>query len=690
MLETLIRTSALFVIVAIATFALRRRSAAVRHMLWMFAIVGAVLLPGLARLAPFQWRILPNSVSVDEIQQTRARSAGIVPGKRVTAAESEFEAASVPSLAAVDGAAPATSKVGVGTVLLWMWAAGAVFLLLRLVVSLIAVNRIAARASEITDDSWRMLTDRAIRAMGVRVPVEVRRSDEVAMPFATGVWRPVIVLPAETDNWNAHQRDAVLLHELAHISRGDLAMNILSHVTRAAYWVNPLAWLAAHRLRVEGEKAADDAVLRGGARPSEYADHLLSIVRSVGATVPNVALAMARRSDFEGRLLAILEPGVPRARMTRVRAASLAALFVMAILPLAAMTSAAPTAPSQADIDLALNGASKVKLQSQPNNAPLPAASGEVAALSATLGDESVNVRLAAAQSLGNLQDPAAITALAKALKEDTDARVREACAAALGEIDDNRAVPHLLEALKSEKTPKVKARIVEALREIDDPSAVPGVIVALRDDSPEVRREAASALAEFEEPTGLRALIGLARDGDVQVRREVAQHIGQLETSEALQALMSMATDVDDEVRANAIESMEHFENDQQVIAPLVKALGDKSPHVRQHAADALGGKHDMIKSAPDALIRALQDPDRDVRRNAANALGNIGDEAAVPGLKKLVSDSDVETRRHAVEALKEIGGAEAIQALMGLLKDNDPEVRKTAAEALGKRRGG
>ena len=685
MIETIFRTSALFILVAVATFALRNRSAGLRHLLWSFAVAGAVLLPGLTKIAPFQWRVLP-------VSQATASAPPIANGSKVKATDKAAAAPEeVPAAETAPAPASAARSVLPPSIDMWrvfagLWLVGALALLARMIVGLVTVQRIANRATEITDPSWRAVTDRAIRAMNVRIPVEVRRSDEVAMPFATGLVRPVIVLPANTDAWTDIQREAVLLHELAHISRGDLAMNVLSHVMRAAYWVNPLAWLAAHRLRVEGEKAADDAVIRGGARPSDYADHLLSIVRTVGNTVPNVALAMARRSDFEGRLLAILEPGVPRGRLSRVRAFGLAAVFLAATLPLAAMTRAGAPMPSTKEIEAALQD---IPAARQMNTTPLPVASATVAALASALGDATVTVRLAAVQSLGNLQDPAAIAALAKALKEDTDARVREAAAWALGEIDDNRAVPHLLDALRNEKVVKVREKIVSALREIDDPGAAAGVVAVLKDPASEVRRAAVQALAEFEDSGSLAALLTMTRDDDVEVRREVAQHIGSLETSAALDALLVMARDTDDEVRASAVESLHQFEKDQRVVPALVTALKDKNAHVREHAADGLGNIEDQ-KSAPSALIDALADPDRDVRRAAASSLGNIGDEAAVPALKRLTADTDVETRRHAVEALKDIGGTEAIQALMGLLKDPDPEVRKTAAEALGKRRGG
>ncbi len=687
MIDAIIKSAILLGVVAIVTRLLQRRTASLRHVLWSFAIVGAVTIPVLSRLAPFHLAVLPQS---NATASHATPSAASKHDAKVSATPSPSDAEADAAAGRAVASPPSVTAAGTGsssisrtipwtTALAIIWAMGALILLARLVVGLTIVQRIAGRARDIVDPDWRAAIERSARATGLRFPVAVRFSDEVPVPYTCGLARPIVVLPTSANEWSVERRNAVLLHELAHISRGDLAMNILSHTMRAMYWLNPLAWLAAHRLRVEGERACDDAVLRAGAKPSDYADHLLSIVRSVGRPVPKVALAMARSSDFEGRLLAILEPGVPRARLGRTRAAGLAAVFLGALMPLAAMTSAPAVASS-----VALQ-AQDVTSAKPFNTAPLPPASSTVAALAEAAGDASATVRLAAVNSLGQLQDPAAIAALAKALKEDTDARVREAAAWALGEIDDNRAVPHLLEALKIERVTRVKAKIVEALAQIKDASALPGVIAVVRDPAPEVRRAAVRALSEFEDQAAVPALAGLIRDDDVEVRRGVAEGLGRLESPVAIDPLSSMTHDADSEVRANAIESLHHF-RDQKLVAVFAAALKDSSARVRQHAAEALGGIE--LKTAPRALIDALSDQNRDVRRQAAEALGNIGDEAAVPALKKLVGDGDPQIRRAGAEALKEIGGADAIQALMALLKDPDPSVRRTAAEALGKKR--
>ena len=132
-------------------------------------------------------------------------------------------------------------------------------------------------------------------------------SDQVEMAFAFDAFTPTIILPASAEEWSDDRRRAVLLHELAHIRRRDLIGHVIAGVACAVYWFNPFVWAAARRLRVESELASDDVVLESGVRPSDYAQHLLDLVTSVGQGAPTVALAMARPREFEGRLVAILD-----------------------------------------------------------------------------------------------------------------------------------------------------------------------------------------------------------------------------------------------------------------------------------------------------------------------------------------------------------------------------------------------
>jgi TonB family protein len=154
-----------------------------------------------------------------------------------------------------------------------------------------------------------------------------------------GLSRPALYMPADAANWTAERRRAVLLHELAHISRRDHLTHIMARFALALYWWNPLAWAAWREFLKEREKAADDVVLSTGECPSAYANHLLEIARSLqtDAAFGWTGVAAARRSQLESRLLSILD-----AHRNRKAAGSLAALTaslaaLLLVLPLAAM-----------------------------------------------------------------------------------------------------------------------------------------------------------------------------------------------------------------------------------------------------------------------------------------------------------------------------------------------------------------
>jgi len=112
----------------------------------------------------------------------------------------------------------------------------------------------------------------------------------------------------ECSKWSEEHRAVVLRHELAHIARADTLTQTLGAVACAVYWFNPLVWIAARALRAEQERACDEKVLVSGTPAVEYAAHLLEVARSARTLGPQgfVSLAMARPSQLEGRLLAVL------------------------------------------------------------------------------------------------------------------------------------------------------------------------------------------------------------------------------------------------------------------------------------------------------------------------------------------------------------------------------------------------
>ena len=220
---------------------------------------------------------------------------------------------------------------------LLIWGAGALFLLASRGIGLLQVWRIKGRAKRIREPSWRALVAQLAAELGLGRRVTLLASDRSISPMSWGVWRPVILLPAAREEWSDPCRRVVLLHELAHIKRLDYVSQMLAQLARALYWFNPLVWLACRQLRIEREQACDDQVLAAGTKPSDYSTHLLEIARSI--QLPRWgwqgAVAMARHSQIEGRLLAILDSRRSHRALSR-RAQGLILLTVcLVVLPLA-------------------------------------------------------------------------------------------------------------------------------------------------------------------------------------------------------------------------------------------------------------------------------------------------------------------------------------------------------------------
>ena len=707
----------LVLIAACLTRLLGRSPAAARHLVWSLAVGGLLLLPVMTQLP---WRLelttlaaardafapAPGDPSVAErsvLVAKNDRSKHLVMDAGSTATPTQLPVARRPS--PVPGSSsPAASP------LILAWLAGMIWMFGRLLVGVANVRRIVRR-SVAADDDWQELVEDARASIGAEAPVRIVISAEAAMPFTSGLLRPVIVLPDSAADWTTERRRSVLLHELAHVRRRDLVTNAVVQLACAVYWFHPLVRLAARHVRIEAERSCDALVVAAGTRPSDYAGDLLEIARTMrSSATATVALAMARRSDFEGRLLAILSPDAGRSALTATRAALVALSFAAPAVAIAAAVpaTAAPNAEvrnTNRDDASAASAASKASLEpavlvagvvdhdlqdAPPTDRQAPAVTQKrdtaVPALLSVLKDEDATVRLAAVESLGNLSDPRAVDALLVALKGDTDARVREAAAEALGEIDSPRAVPGLIAALGSEKVGAVRAKIAWALGEIDDKRAVEALGAVVRDPDVEVRRQAVSALGELESAAAVPMLIPALKDADVETRKQAASALGEIQSKDAVEALIPLTKDADVEVRKQAVEALGQIE-DKRALPALEAAVRDANVEVRRQAIEAIG-QLDELGKAPPALIAALKDEDREVRKAAAEALGQLEDEEAVPALVPLTKDADVEVKRAAVEALSSIGGARSVEVMAGLLKDGDPEIRKLAAEALGKKR--
>jgi beta-lactamase regulating signal transducer with metallopeptidase domain len=269
----LIKSTALILLAWGATFAARklRAPAALRHLLWLLAIVAVVALPIASALTPVKVAVLPAPV----------------------------EAAPI---AAMNSDAPAAWTLIDG--LFGLYVVVAIALLLRLVVGQVLLSLMWARAERVRsiESEAALVAD----ALGLQTQVAIRVSDIASAPMTWGAAFPKIVLPVNALQWAPEQRRLVLMHELVHVARADSATQMFASLTLAFGWFHPGLWLAAAHLRREQEHACDERVLLSGAAANEYAHTLLEVAARAPAAVGAVAVPMAARSQLEARLAEII------------------------------------------------------------------------------------------------------------------------------------------------------------------------------------------------------------------------------------------------------------------------------------------------------------------------------------------------------------------------------------------------
>ena len=311
-----------------AVLLLRKQSAAAKHVVWTTAFAALLALPLLSVSLPaLRVPVVPQLLAPDLfIQTTATPGTGETPAIQPTGAPVNT------------GSAPWRPNWR-----LWLafaWLGGAALSFSHMLAGWIAVQRMRRNARPFP--------------AGIESEIDVLETAPGRMPAACGLFRPVILMPADAREWSEERRKFVLLHELAHVRRGDMATHFLARIALSLYWWNPLAWTAWREFLKERERAADDLVLNSGARASDYAAHLLDIARSMQSTasMAAVAIPVARVSQLEGRLLAILDAGRNRASSGRASVLVAALLAAVFVLPVAAFQIQPPPPQEIADADL--------------------------------------------------------------------------------------------------------------------------------------------------------------------------------------------------------------------------------------------------------------------------------------------------------------------------------------------------
>ena len=214
------------------------------------------------------------------------------------------------------------------------WLVIALALCCRQVLALYVTWRLVRRSTPVSVDCREGQAARRGRAN-----LRVAESSDIRVPLTTGPVWPVVLLPSDWRTWSAEKLSNVLNHEATHVERRDCLTCFLSELTACLYWFHPVAWWMRRKLAVLAEEACDDAVIRATEDRTAYARHLLefaAVSSTGGGRIAYAGLSMARQSNVESRINAILDFGRPLSRRLTWAATLLITAVVIPVVAVAA------------------------------------------------------------------------------------------------------------------------------------------------------------------------------------------------------------------------------------------------------------------------------------------------------------------------------------------------------------------
>jgi len=210
----------------------------------------------------------------------------------------------------------------IGVALLWAFLAAVAAGVTRLAVGLMAAGRLRRRSRPIELPAAVLAPMRRLATAHGRKAIPVRTSDDLMVPAAVGGVSPTILVPADFGRHGEEAMIAALLHECAHVVRGDYAINLACEALTVPLIWHPAVHLIKSQVQADRETACDR--LASSQMPAKrYASCLVALADAM-SPAPRAALAMQTlfgRGELERRVRVLLQAPMGNVRGRLLRAA---------------------------------------------------------------------------------------------------------------------------------------------------------------------------------------------------------------------------------------------------------------------------------------------------------------------------------------------------------------------------------
>jgi beta-lactamase regulating signal transducer with metallopeptidase domain len=350
----LLQSSVLITVLLLIDLLLRKKVRAVfRYWLWMLVLLKLVLPTTLSspvslgswfgdKLADIKVSDISSvaqPVNVPQITKTEITAVTVKPSLDVKMTATPLpDAKQVVAEAAILPAVSPISPTWQGIVFM-IWAAVVIamgLLLLQRAIFVVGLVAQAQNPTQLMNDAFQFCCGQ----MGTKGKVSLKVSANTAGPAVCGLFRPVILVPQNLAPalGSSHLRP-VLLHELAHIRRGDLWINLVQTILQIIYFYNPFLWLANAVIRRIREQAVDETVqVAMGANAPQYPQTLVDVAK-LAFSRPALSLRLIgvveSKSALKGRIERMLNHPIPKTAKLGILSLTTLFIFAAIVLPMA-------------------------------------------------------------------------------------------------------------------------------------------------------------------------------------------------------------------------------------------------------------------------------------------------------------------------------------------------------------------
>lgn len=245
--------------------------AGVRRAVWCgiiltIAMVALAELTGIVRATPMFWSIENGGI----VEPTSSVSSS--PGTM-----SPFNNAKTGT--------PRVQSVSVSTTGSWNWSKALVLVWVSISAIFVSVLLVAhALLWRLRRRMQPLKSDGRVRHLAeqLNAPTNIRAGTcaGVNSPFVFGLWRPTMALPiCYPEELNVSHQDAIVVHELMHLTNRDPWWQLAADATVALLWWHPGSWIARTMFRRSAEHAADEATAILPDGPVLLAESLVALGR---------------------------------------------------------------------------------------------------------------------------------------------------------------------------------------------------------------------------------------------------------------------------------------------------------------------------------------------------------------------------------------------------------------------------